>query len=140
MAVVKESSSSAPAGQSSGVVFGKHQLSSVLATTVDYCMMIILVSIAGLSPVLGTIFGAASGATANFTLGRHFTFRATHDHAHGQAFRYLLVSAASLGFNALGEHLFAVVLGLQYVVARLIIGTLVGCIWNYPMHRYFVFK
>ena len=34
----------------------------------------------------------------------------------------------------------AVQLGVQYVLARLIVGTLVGFVWNFPMHRYFVFR
>jgi putative flippase GtrA len=122
------------------LVFGKHQLSSIIATLIDYSVMITLVSLAGLTPVEGTVCGAASGATANFTLGRHFTFQATHQGAHHQAWRYLLVSAASLGLNALGEHVLAAVLGVQYVIARLITSTLVGFLWNYPMHRYFVFR
>jgi putative flippase GtrA len=130
----------APKRQSSIAVFGKHQLSSIAATLVDYCVMITMVSVVGLGPVLGTVCGAASGATCNFTLGRHFTFQATHRAAEGQALRYMIVSAASLGLNALGEHLLAVVLGLQCVIARLITGTLVGFFWNYPMHRYFVFR
>jgi len=121
-------------------LLGKHQLASIVATVVDYSIMITMVSILGLTAVEGTVIGAASGAITNFTMGRHFTFRATNRGARGQLFRYLLVSAASLGWNALGEHLLAVVLGIHYVVARLITGTLVGFIWNFPMQRYFVFR
>lgn len=119
---------------------GKHQLASILTTAVDYSVMIVLVSLVGLTPVQGTVFGAATGAVTNFTLGRHFTFQATHLRVHHQALRYVLVSAASLGWNALGEQLLAVELGLQYIVARVITGVLVGLVWNYPMHRYFVFR
>jgi putative flippase GtrA len=135
-----------PPAQSSGrrlptiLLLGKHQLASIVATAVDYSMMIIMVSVVGLTAVEGTVIGAATGASVNFTMGRYFTFRASHGRAEGQAFRYVLVSAASLGWNALGEHLLAVVLGLHYVIARLITGTLVSFLWNYPLQRYFVFK
>ena len=125
---------------SSIVVFGKHQIASIVATVIDYCIMIAMVSIVGLTPVEGTVIGATCGAIANFSLGRHFTFQATSERPEGQVVRYVLVSAASLGWNALGEHLLAEVVGLQYVIARLITGTLVSFVWNYPMHRYFVFR
>jgi putative flippase GtrA len=121
-------------------LLGKHQLSSIVATIVDYSVMITMVSVLGLTAVEGTVIGASSGAITNFTMGRHFTFRATRGNARSQLLRYLLVSAASLGWNALGEHLLANILGLQYVVARLITGTLVGFVWNFPMQRYFVFR
>jgi putative flippase GtrA len=121
-------------------LLGKHQLASIVATIVDYSVMIAMVSVLGLTAVEGTVIGASTGAITNFTMGRHFTFHATRGNARSQLVRYLLVSAASLGWNALGEHLLANLLGLQYILARLITGTLVGFIWNYPMHRYFVFR
>lgn len=124
---------------SSLLLFGRHQLASVAATGVDYGVMIVMVSLVGLGPVTGTIIGAASGAITNFTLGRTFTFRAQGD-VRSQAMRYALVSIMSLSLNALGEHLLAVMLGVQYVAARLVVGTLVGFFWNFPMHRYFVFR
>jgi putative flippase GtrA len=122
------------------ILLGKHQIASMVATGVDYLVMIAMVSVLGLTPVEGTVIGASTGALTNFTIGRHFTFQATHDRAHGQLLRYALVSGVSLGLNALGEHLLAMQLGLQYVIARVIIGTLVSFAWNYPMHRYFVFR
>jgi putative flippase GtrA len=121
-------------------LLGKHQLASIIATIVDYSVMIAMVSVVGLTAVEGTVIGASTGAITNFTMGRHFTFRATRGNARSQFVRYLLVSAASLGWNALGEHLLANLLGLQYILARLITGTLVGFIWNFPMQRYFVFR
>lgn len=123
-------------------LFGKHQLATVASTAVDYLVMICLVSLAGLGPVAGTSIGAAAGAITNFTLGRTYTFRATaRDRGlRGQFIRYVMVSAMSLGWNALGVQLLAVMLGMQYVIARLLVGTFVGFAWNFPMHRYFVFR
>ena len=31
-------------------------------------------------------------------------------------------------------------LGLNYVLARVLLSVVVGMIWNFPMHRYFVFR
>jgi putative flippase GtrA len=121
-------------------ILGRHQLSSFLATTLDYAVMIVMVSLLRLGPVLGTAIGSASGALTNFALNRHFTFKVTHHRARGQLLRYVLVSAGSLVLNAAGVHLVAVELGVQYILGRLIVGTAVGFVWNFPMHRYFVFR
>jgi putative flippase GtrA len=126
-------------------LFGKHQIASVVTTAIDFCVMIVLVSVVGTNAELGTACGAGTGAVVNFTLGRHFTFqatdKATNGTAHGQFVRYVLVSAASLGLNTLGVHLFmrAIAPG-YYVIARVITATLVSFLWNFPMHRYFVFR
>ena len=122
-------------------LFGKHQIASAVTTAVDFLVMILLVSVVGTSAEIGTACGAATGAIVNFALGRHFTFRATGGTAHGQFARYALVSAASLGLNTLGVHLIIRVIPPQfYVVARVITATLVSFLWNFPMHRYFVFR
>jgi putative flippase GtrA len=119
---------------------GKHQLVSVFTTLVDYATMIVLVSGFGLGPVAGTVVGAAVGAITNFALGRWFTYRAQQQPVQGQAIRYAAVALMSLAWNGLGEHLLAVVLGMQYIVARVIVGILVSLVWNFPLQRYFVFK
>jgi putative flippase GtrA len=56
------------------------------------------------------------------------------------AWRYAIVSAASLALNAAGEYLFTKVVGLQYLLARLITSIIVSNGWNYPLQRFFVFS
>lgn len=121
-------------------LLGKHQLASVATTALDYLAMILLVSGAGLDPVRGTIIGATVGATSNFLLGRHFIYRARERGVPGQLARYALVAAISLFWNGFGEHLLAVQLGMQYIAARLVVGTMVSLVWNFPLQRYFVFR
>lgn len=120
-------------------LLSQHQLSSLAATGVDYCIMILCVSVFGLSPVIGTIVGALCGAVTSFTLGRRWVFDAQKGDIRGQALRYAAVSALSLCGNAGGEWLL-VRLGLQYIVARVVASTVVGIAWNFPMHRHFVFR
>jgi putative flippase GtrA len=120
-------------------LFGRHQLVSLAATVVDFTLMIACVRFLRLSPVTATVIGASFGAVTSFSLGRHWTFGATHDDPAQQALRYVLVAALSLGWNALGEWLLALEIGIQYVAARAITALLVGWLWNFPMHRHFVF-
>ena len=120
-------------------LLSQHQLSSLVATGVDYCVMILLVSAVGLSPVLGTVVGALCGAVTSFTLGRRWVFDARRGDLGGQALRYAMVSALSLCCNAGGEWLLVRV-GLHYIAARLVTSTVVGLGWNFPMHRHFVFR
>jgi putative flippase GtrA len=112
---------------------------SLLATGVDFATMIGVVELFRTSAVLGTVFGAAAGGVTSFILGRIFTFRSRVEPVSGQAFRYGLVSGASLGLNALGEHLILRVMPSHYVLGRAIIATTVSNVWNYPLQRYFVF-
>jgi putative flippase GtrA len=118
---------------------GKHQVSSLIATIVDYLVMIAAVEVLSVSPVLATVLGATSGAIVNFRLGRNWTFGATSERASSQAWRYGLVSATSLALNALGVYVLASLLGVHYLVARLGTGLAVSLFWNFPLQRRFVF-
>jgi len=117
----------------------RHHAGALAAGGVDFGVMIALVEIAGVHPVAATALGALCGALTNFLLGRSWVFRRADAKATGQALRYALVSSASLALNTLGEHL-AIRSGLGYLRARLLVAVLVSVLWNYPMHKFFVFR
>lgn len=102
--------------------------------------MVGCVEIAHIQPVPATALAALAGAVTNFTVNRRFTYRTRGGPVRDQAWRFALVSAASLGLNTAGEALFHGVLGMQYLLARIIVSTIVSNGWNYPMLKYFVFK
>jgi putative flippase GtrA len=110
----------------------------VVATAVDFGVMIACVELGGLAPVSATVVSALVGMLTSFTLSRVFTFGVGRVVA-ADAGRYVLVAGASLALNAGGEHLLHDDLGLQYVAARTIVAVLVNNLWNYPMQRFFVF-
>jgi putative flippase GtrA len=118
----------------------RHQAGAIVSTTVDFATMMAVVELLGVQPVAATIAGACAGAVTNFTLGRHIIFRAQEGRVLPQALRYALVSALSAGWNALGEWVFHDRLGLQYVLARVLVAGVVSVAWNFPMHRHFVFR
>jgi putative flippase GtrA len=115
-------------------------MGAAAATAVDFASMIFLVACVGLSPVVGTFVGASIGGVTNFLLGRAWIFRRHSGHWAAQATRYATVSLASAGLNALGEHVVHDVARLQYIVARVLVSLAVGLLWNFPMHRWFVFR
>jgi len=117
----------------------RHHVSSIVATGVDFSAMIASVELLRLSPVTGTVIGAALGGVSSFFLGRHFTFRSRSKAVTSQALRYALVSATSLGLNALGEHVFITLVPSRYVLGRILVAATVNNLWNYPMQRFFVF-
>jgi putative flippase GtrA len=118
----------------------RHHTAALIATAADFLTMVACVELAGVRPVPATALGALVGGITNFTINRHYTYHATQMPVGGQVWRFALVSGTSLGLNTAGEALFHNVLGVQYLLARVIVATLVSNGWNYPMLKYFVFK
>jgi putative flippase GtrA len=116
------------------------QVSSLIATVVDFCTLIFCVEVLHLWYVAGTAIGAAVGAVTNFLMGRHWSFKAAHHPPQGQALRYALVSTASLFLNSAGVYFFTETFRIKYWISRLISGLLVGLFFNFTLHRRFVFK
>jgi putative flippase GtrA len=120
--------------------FARHQVGALVATGVDFGVMVALVEGFEVSPVAATAVGASAGALTNFTLGRTWIFGSRSGSVPGQAMRYALVSAASAAWNALGEHIVHDIAHVRYVLARALVALAVGLLWNFPMHRHFVFR
>ena len=118
----------------------RHQLGAALAALVDFGAMVFAVRGAGWTPVEGTALGASLGGVANFTLGRAWIFRRREGALPSQAVRYAAVSAASAGWNTLGEHLVHDAALVPYVSARLLVSVAVSLLWNFPVQRWFVFR
>jgi putative flippase GtrA len=118
----------------------RHHLVALVVTLIDYAVMVACVERLGLGPVSGAAVGALFGAICSFGRGRWFTYQTIGAAVGAQASRFVLVAGASLGWNAAGEYLFASMLGLQYVVARIITSVIVSNGWNYPMQKLFVFS
>jgi putative flippase GtrA len=118
----------------------RHHTAALIATAADYLTMVACVELAGIGPVPATALAALVGGITNFTINRHFTYHATQVPVGTQVWRFALVSGSSLGLNTAGEALFHNVLGVQYLLARVIVSTIVSNGWNYPMLKYFVFK
>ena len=102
--------------------------------------MVLLVEKAGFRYPFGVMAGAFAGAVTNFQMNRHWSFRASSGSLGGQAFRYALVSAGSLLLNTLGVILWTELFRFHYVQSKVVTSILVGLLFNYPLHRDFVYR
>lgn len=123
--------------------FYKSQLSSAAATALDWLVVFGSVELLGFWYVVGTALGALAGAIFNFLLNRHWSFRAhgSNESAwHSQATRYALISGASLVLNTGGVYALTELTGIHYSFSVVGVSIAVGFLFNYPMHKHFVFK
>lgn len=118
----------------------RSQIAAISATIVDFGSLIFLVEICRVWYVAATATGAFLGALVNFFLGRHWSFAAKDGAIHGQVLRYAAVSAGSLMLNSAGVYLVTEDFGIYYALSKLITAILVGLLFNFPLHRRFVFR
>ncbi len=119
---------------------GRAQVSSVAATAVDFGTLFFATEQLHVWYVFSTGLGALLGAGTNFALNRFWSFEATHVEWGSQARKYAFVSAGSLGLNMLGVYAFTDGGGLKYGLSKVITAILVGLLFNFPLHRRYVFK
>ena len=120
--------------------FLKSQITAVLATTVDFIVLFIFVEFLQIWYVTSAAIAAFCGALTGFLLGRHWAFISKDDKWHHQGLRYIVIAAGSMGLNTLGIYLITDGLGFHYMTSKVIISILVAIGFNYPLHKYFVFK
>jgi putative flippase GtrA len=118
--------------------FVKGQLSSSLATIVDWGLMSSLIAF-GLHYLYAAAAGALAGALTDFSVKKWWVFDAGAGAVQGQAVRYAVVSVASAGLNCLLAYGLVSGLGSPEVPGVIGASVVIGFAWNYPMHRLFVF-
>jgi putative flippase GtrA len=111
-----------------------------MATVVDFSCLVFLVEVAQIWYVVATVIAGFLGAFVNFMLGRHWSFTADDEAFHGQAIRYAAVCAASLVLNSLGVYLLTEYLKMHYAMSKVVTAIFVGVLFNFPLHRRFVFS
>lgn len=120
--------------------FVRANLSSSIASGVEYVLVTALVVI-GVHYLTATTAGAVTGALIDFSLKRQWAFnRSVPGAVHHEGLRYLIVSAFSLLLNLVLAYLLVDGLHVPAVPGVIAASLVVGFVWNYPLHRYFVFR
>jgi putative flippase GtrA len=120
--------------------FLKGQVSSGVATAVDWSLMTVLILV-GVHYLIAAAAGAVVGAITDFSVKKWWVFDAAkRGGLEEQAARYALVSAIGAGLNCALSYALVDGLGIHKNIGVIIASTIVGFGWNYPTHRLYVFR
>lgn len=100
----------------------------VIATAIQYALLILLVRGFGMAPTPASSIGFVLSAFANYFLNYRFTFRSDRPHAPAMA-KFALLAGAGLLLNAAIMHVL-VVSGIDYLLAQVCATAVVLC-WNF---------
>ena len=117
--------------------FGRFLGVGLLATLVQYMVLVAGVELLGAWPVRASAAGFALGAVLNYLLNRSYTFRSQVPHARG-ALRFVVVVAIGLAANVLFMWLLTGYLGLNYLVSQVLVTGIV-MLWNFAAHALWTF-
>jgi putative flippase GtrA len=110
------------------VSFSSFVLVGALATALQYCILVILVTGFSWPPIAASSAGFTISAVVNYTLNYHLTFRSSVPHSLAFT-RFTAVAAAGLALNGVVMWMMQS-LGMHYLAAQLLATGLV-LIWNY---------
>lgn len=120
--------------------FVRANFSSTVASGLEYVLVTVLV-LTRIHYLAAATVGAITGAITDFSLKRHWAFdRVSKGAVHHEGLRYLLVSAASLVLNLACAYAFVDGLAIPAVPGVIAASIVVGFVWNYPLHRCYVFR
>jgi putative flippase GtrA len=109
----------------------------VVATALQYVVLIVAVEWLHRDSVFGSCAGFALSAVCNYWLNYHFTFRSRQSHAIAGC-RFVIVAAGGLALNAGFMGLMVDALKWPYLIAQLV--TMVPVVlWNFSCNRLWSF-
>ncbi len=120
--------------------FIKYNISSIIATLIDFLVLVILTEFFAVWYLISAIAGAISGGITSFILGRNWAFKKKYGNIYKQVIRYAITWVGSILLNVGGLYFFVDILSIQYILAKVIVSVLVGIFFNYLMQKYFIFK
>ncbi|PBQ32815.1 GtrA family protein [Sphingobacteriaceae bacterium] len=119
--------------------FLKAQFSALIATGVDFLVMICLVEILEWHYTLAVFVGAIGGALTNFLVNRYWAFDLIEQPVKQQSLKYSLVWMGSVLLNVSGVYLMTQVFKVSYIFSKIMVAIIVGLSFNYLLQKNFVF-
>jgi putative flippase GtrA len=119
--------------------FIRSQTSSVISTIFDFLTTIVCKEIFYFWVVFASISGTLAGGITNFTLGRVWVFDRKEKKMPLQVLKYILIWNGNLALSALGVFIVTRYIGMNYIVAKIMVAVVMGVSYNYLLQKKLVF-
>jgi putative flippase GtrA len=116
----------------------RNSVAGFVATVIDFAVVSLLVSFDATTVPAATLFGCVVGGLVNLFVNRVWAFGSDLSYPR-QVLRYALVSGASALLNSALVALLLWGWTGAYQPVWLAARGMVYLVWNYPLHRYYVF-
>lgn len=120
--------------------FIKANIASLISSFCDFLITIVITEFFHYDPFWASVTGTVTGGVINFIIGRYWVFEVRHLNAYQQGTRYFIIWAGNLLLNALGMYILLKLVGLNYILAKVITSVIVAVGYNYPLQKKYVFK
>lgn len=122
------------------ISFVRYVISSMIATGVDFVILILFTEVFNLWYIFSATLGAITGGIIGFLLGRNWAFMSKEGSRSSQAIKYAWVWVGSIILNVGLLYIFVEYFDIQYIFSKVIVTILVGIGFNYLLQRNFIFK
>jgi putative flippase GtrA len=122
------------------ITFLKANISSSIASFLDYFVTILLVHFFRVDVVIASATGTMCGGIINFLVGRNWVFESKKRKVQQQAIKYGVVWAGNFLLNTGGMYVLTTLLTVHFVISKLFVSLMIGFGYNYTMQKKYVFK
>jgi putative flippase GtrA len=122
------------------ITFLKANISSSIASFLDYFVTIFLVHFFRVDVVIASATGTMCGGIINFLVGRNWVFESKKRKVQEQAIKYGVVWAGNFLLNTGGMYVLTTLLTVHFVISKLFVSLMIGFGYNYTMQKKYVFK
>jgi len=122
------------------ITFLKANISSSIASFLDYLVTIFLVHFFRVDVVIASATGTMCGGIINFLVGRNWVFESKKRKVQQQAIKYGVVWVGNFLLNTSGMYLLTKFLKVHFVISKLFVSLMIGFGYNYTLQKKYVFK
>ncbi len=121
-------------------IYLKSQTASLVASGVDFGIMLLCVEVFDLWYIMASVTGSISGACTHFILGRRWVFDARQGRVPLQMLRYLAVWTGHVILSTIGIYLLTNFVRVYYAASKIIVAVVMGLSYSYLLQRKYVFS
>lgn len=121
-----------------GKQFTRFAVCGVVGTLAHFLLLVLLVQCLGVTPVVASSAGFLLGATVNYTLNYHYTFRSIKPHREAM-WKFFVAALIGALINAALMSILIHHSSLHYLVSQ-VIATGFVLVWNFMANRIWTFR